>query len=283
MCSGCINENLRHRKELQIENKILNSNATNETLAPIIHHTTTPTELKRVRKLLSHLPSFNNIKRDDHIYGVTRYIANSLGIIIKDSSASELIDAPLTSTEKKQAWRVAEENSCPKKFNSRTFCKTCSCLIFNDDISHVTLCPKCKINESWEIIGLPCLACQCVTIVYRDPFCNRFPLQLEQWLSCEVTDVSSDATVIPARLHTPQTVQTDADMLRQRNNTFEKTFQTMKNRASTEQTQFIFENLSILQRSIQINCSTLKRDSASQDDSTATPALEEENISPKKV
>jgi len=31
-----------------------------------------------------------------------------------------------------------------------------------------------------------------------------------------VTDVSSDATVIPARLHTPQTVQTDADMLRQR-------------------------------------------------------------------
>jgi len=57
----------------------------------------------------------------------------------------------------------------------------------------------------------------------------------------------------------------------------------MKNRASTEQTQFIFENLSILQRSIQINCSTLKRDSASQDDSTATPALEEENISPKKV
>jgi len=166
MCLGCINENLRHHKVIQIEKDILNDYSFNETLAPIISYFTIPTDLKRIRKLLSHLPAYKNNKRDDHIYGATRYVANSLGILLNDANANSSINSPMMTVEKKQAWRVATfhcrcdyDTTMQKRFNIRTFCTVCSCLVFQHDKPSITSCPGCTRNDSWETIGLPCLAC----------------------------------------------------------------------------------------------------------------------------
>jgi len=128
MCLGCINENLRHRKVVQIEKDILNDCSSNETLAPIISHLTIPTDLKRIRKLLS---------EDNHIYGATRYVANSLGILLNDANANSSIDSPMTTVEKNQTWRIATfycrcgyDNTLQKRFNTRAFCTVCLCLIY---------------------------------------------------------------------------------------------------------------------------------------------------------
>jgi len=137
MCSGCMNENLRHRKVIQIEKDILNDYSSNEALAPIISYLTIPTDLKRICKLLLHLPAYKNNKRDDHIYGATRYVANSLGILLNDANANSSIDSPMTTVEKNLSWRVATlhcrcdyDTTLQKRFNIRTFCTVCLCLVF---------------------------------------------------------------------------------------------------------------------------------------------------------
>ena len=148
--------------------------------------------------------------------------------------------------------RCNRENICLKSFGSCNLCQTCSCLIFCNDIPHVTICPVCRVNESWEIIGFSCLACWFAAMVYRNHFHRRFQKQLEQWLvSCEDTDISRDTMSMPLRMQRQYTIQSNSDMLRQRNQTFEKTYQEMKSRATPEQTHFVFENLTLLQLSIQ--------------------------------
>jgi len=108
MCSGCINESLRHRKVKQIEMDILSNTQQNSTWAPILEYVHTPTNLAHIRYLLQHLPSTATNKRNDHIYGATRYIANSLGLTISNNTImGDFIDKPLSSIEKKQLWRLA--------------------------------------------------------------------------------------------------------------------------------------------------------------------------------
>jgi hypothetical protein len=79
---------------------------------------------------------------------------------------SSLADTSMTEIDKKQIWQMTafqcrcnRENICLKSFGSCNLCQTCSCLIFCNDIPHVTICPVCRVNESWEIIGFSCLAC----------------------------------------------------------------------------------------------------------------------------
>ena len=71
-------------------------------------------------------------------------------------------------------------------------------------------------------------------------------------------------------------------MLRQRNRTFERSYQEIKQKAMPEQTRVIFENLSLLQKSIQHNWSSQKRDSTYKENSNTNTSLEEEHVSPKK-
>jgi hypothetical protein len=101
MFSGCINECLRHRRVAQIENDILNDVSANEIISPLLQYLTEPTDLKHIHRILQHLPSCKNTERDDHIYGATRYIANSLGLLINDTNASSSIDTPMTAVEEK--------------------------------------------------------------------------------------------------------------------------------------------------------------------------------------
>jgi hypothetical protein len=59
-----------------------------------------PINLKNLRKLFPYLPTFGRKKWDDHIFGATRYLANTLRIIINETDASDLIDQPMTTIEK---------------------------------------------------------------------------------------------------------------------------------------------------------------------------------------
>ncbi|MFO0446567.1 MAG: hypothetical protein ACK51L_02765 [bacterium] len=181
---------------------------------------------------------------------------------------SDAIDQPMTPTEKKQLWRTAtfhcrcgNDKIRYHALGIRTFCRTCSLLIFIIPTSMPNTCPGCTIQCSWKEQGHPCLACQLATIVYRNPFHQRYSTQLQQWLCQGDTDDSADnlERPTPARhLHNPPT-NTDLHILRMRNLNFENSFQEIRNRATPEQRQHLFENLSILQNSIKTIQNGLKR------------------------
>jgi len=289
MCSGCINENLRHRKVVKIEQEIMYDVSPNAILAPILQHISSPISLRQFRTLHQHLPTFTNTKRDDHIFGAARYLANTLGIYLLESQSRDIIDQPMTSIEKKQTWRMATFScKCIRgptntvQFGPRSLCLTCSFLIFRDAVSHITLCPCCNENESWEIIGHPCLACQRAAIVFRNPFLQRFQQQLNRWLHNTSDDSSEEEIDIPSRLHTPKSDKLDQSMLQKRNNSIEQSFQEMKKKATPEQTKYVFENLALLQQNIQSNCAKLKRDLMSQQDTNSNLHLDEHIQTPSK-
>jgi len=224
MCSGCINESLWHRKVKQIEMDILSNTQQNSTWAPILEYVHTPTNLAHIRYLLQHLPSTATNKRNDHIYGATRYIANSLGLTISNNTnMGDFIDKPLSSIEKKQLWRLATfkcrcltQSINTSTFGPRIFCNTCQFLIpKHSDPPQETICPLCHINAPWQHPNAPCLACQVATIVYRNLFHNRFQHCLQLWL--HTADQSTDEnTLIPQRTPTHWTFISNHDMLPQR-------------------------------------------------------------------
>jgi len=161
-------------------------------------------------------------------------------------------------------------------------------LIFQSSISHVTRCAGCDINEAWETLGHPCLACQIATVIYRNPFHKRLEIQIQQWLSQENSDsdscVSTLQTPSPIQLpKTPQMLCTEQDLLQQRSASIERCFQEIRQKASPQERQFIFENLTILKNDIQSQQSTqLKRDFDSQEDTSIESRIADENLSPAK-
>jgi hypothetical protein len=289
MCLGCINENLRHCKVIQIEKDVLNDYSSNETWAPIISYLTIPTDLKRICKLLSHLPAYKNNKRDDHIYGATHYDANSLGILMNDANANSSIDTPMMAMEKKQEWRVATFNcrcdydtTLQKKFKICTFCTVCSCLVFWHDKPSITSYPVCTRSDSWDTISLPCLAYRCAAIIFWNPFHSRFYREMETWLSYDDSDISNEIAQTPKEAQTLNTTHSDDKLLKQCSQSFESAYQEMKHKATTDQTRIVFGNLSILQQSIQRNWPRHKTDADNQIDSLTNTSIEQEHMSPKK-
>ena len=101
MCSGCITESLRHKKNLQLEHELLQDSSSNTILAQIPVLLLTGTTLKQFRRTLQHLPTLANKKRDDPIYGAARYLANSIGFFINDATSQESLDAPMTAAKNK--------------------------------------------------------------------------------------------------------------------------------------------------------------------------------------
>jgi len=77
-CSGCSNEASWHRRTHLLERDILTQSTPNERLASVLKWLHTPTLLKTIRQGLSYLPTFQSTKRDDHIFGATRYLAHSV-------------------------------------------------------------------------------------------------------------------------------------------------------------------------------------------------------------
>lgn len=110
LCPGCIIECTRQRKTATIEGEILETNTPNHILAPFLDHLTISINIKELRCKLQHLPTMNQNKRDDCIFGVIRYVANSLGLCLNNATASS-IDEPMCSTQVKQRWRQATYRS----------------------------------------------------------------------------------------------------------------------------------------------------------------------------
>jgi len=48
--------------------------------------------------------------------------------------------------------------------------------------NHITRCPGCNKPVPWEHIGFPCLACQCASVVFQNPFIKRYDTLLNTWL-----------------------------------------------------------------------------------------------------
>jgi hypothetical protein len=260
ICSGCLHENLRHRKVERLENELLEDTTANEILAPILDYIQKPITLKTFRESMKHLPTMNIHKQDDHIFGAARYLANSIGSIISDITSNESIDPLITSSECNEIWRQAKfhckcnpSERFQQDIGKRAFCVKCSFLIFHTkpDPTDET-CPGCFTNPSWCNTTHPCIACQLTTIVYRGPFQQRFKKQLEYWLNSDDTDDTDGANDIvspqPSQLNSTVTPTINKqDMLSRRTRTIEKSYESIKSRGSAEQRRFVFENLSILQ------------------------------------
>jgi hypothetical protein len=176
LCSGCTNENQKHSRVARIEAELLATTANNSILAPLLLHRGQPISIGGFRKLLKCLPSFANKSRNDHIYGAARYLANTICILITATPNCNLLDPPMTTSQSNNVWRQARllckcsaATTAKKEFGPRTFCITCSYLIACPSLSHVTKCPGCNMNESWEHIGATCLACQLATLTFRNP------------------------------------------------------------------------------------------------------------------
>jgi len=185
MCSGCICESTRHRKIATLELEILEATATNEVLAPLLAFIKTPVSIKMLRQALKHLPTMNYNKRDDSIFGVARYLANTLGFSLSNA-ADGTIDEPMLPDDINKKWREATfsckclDNGADQKiFGQRAFCTKCSFLTFHLDTMDSGKCPACLTNPPWNNDSHPCLACQFATMVFRNRFMARFQKYLE--------------------------------------------------------------------------------------------------------
>jgi hypothetical protein len=215
-------------------------------------------------------------------------MTNMLGMQLQEINTSDNIDQPMSPIEKQQAWRMAmfhgrceNDSSFHEEFGMRRFCKTCCFIVFHTHVLHATICPCCITNESWEIIGNPCLTCQCAAMVYRNPFNLRYKRQLDIWLSPIDTDESELSQMeLPCTL-TTKSLQTDNDMLIRCTKNIEHSFQEINSKATPDQTRIIFESLSKLQNDIQNNHAISKRSHASQELTDTKDKNEDEFTSPK--
>ena len=257
----------------RLENEILEDTTPNATLAPILSCLNKPISLKEFRAHMQHLPTMHTHKRDDHIYGAARYLANSLGIpLLVDTDTAESIDPPLPPPRKNELWRQAKfhcrchpDTRRPHNIGTRAFCEVCSFIILYDNPKQSsTKCPNCNTNDFWEHPTVPCIACQLATIVFRNPFKKRLNEQLEYWLTSD--DTSADSTIYPSPrdpsasdpLKNQSSTTQAQDLLRLRNLSIERSFQEIRRRGSAKQTTIVFENLSVLQNDIQYNYSNSK-------------------------
>jgi hypothetical protein len=239
---------------------------------PLLSYLYAPIELKEIRQFLQYLPIFSHKKRDDHIYGASRYVANTLGIMLCDNNISELIDVPMDHTAKKQLWRIAtfycrctREHTHYHNFGIRTFCKTCACLIHrekNNIILHETRCPACNINESWQTLGHPCLACQFASVVYQNPFAKRFQNQLRIWLhqNGDSDKEDDDSTICSHQNTQPNNTNypthaedQEQELYLKRSQNIEKIFQDLRKQHTRMDTKYVFEDLNLLQEDLHNN------------------------------
>lgn len=268
MCAGCMSESIRHKKTKQIEMDLLHNMAANDTMAPLMDGVDNPISLRQLRTILTHLPTLQNThKRDDHIYGATRYTANTLGLKLDSTCTSENVDPSPTDKERKTIWRMANfqcrcqpENRSCHQFGVRNFCRSCQYPIYYTQTSHLPVCPVCLHNDPWQHNGDPCLACKVAAIVYRNPFQDRLQQQMELWLHQDYSDNDTDVELdrhdhtLPHHcIPNTQQVFSDEQLLNKRNKMFYQTFAEIRSRATPRQSKTVLEGLSALHHSIRQN------------------------------
>ncbi len=233
----------------------------------------------------------NHKKWDDSIFGAARYLANTLGVKLENATAGT-IDEVMSASQIKEKWRQAtfscrcSTNHDQQTFDNRAFCLKCSFIIYHNSVPDIQRCPGCLINNSWENIGQSCLACQFATIIYRNRFSDRYKKYLQIWLPpLETdTDVDSETYYKSTPCSAQHTQESHEELYRLRNQSLSDSFQEIKSRSSHQQTKYVFENLSLLQKNIQNNCGALKRDHNSQlSDSLTSEPGNNENLYPTQL
>lgn len=79
----------------------------NEQLAPLLAYRAVPISLKAFRKILHFLPSLSKTSRNDHKFGASTYLANTLGIMLQPSESCRIMDEPLNVRQMNNLWRQA--------------------------------------------------------------------------------------------------------------------------------------------------------------------------------
>jgi hypothetical protein len=102
------------------------------------------------------------------------------------------------------------------------------------------------------------------------------------WLNVRDSDDSSEEATIPTRNQNPIDINSDHDMFCRQNRTTENSFKEIKDKATHEQTRYLFEDLAALQKSVQRNCTSLKWSLTSQENTSVCATSEEGAPDPKK-
>ncbi len=188
-----------------------------------------------------------------------------------ENNTNGTIDEVLSTSQSREKWHQATfsckflTNHGQQVHGERAFCSQCSFLIFHSNIPDVGQHPGCLINESWEILGQSCLACQCATLFYQNCFHQRYQQYLDQWLPTTETDTDTDADGNDTGggqksppLSECTTLESQKELYHLQNQSIEDSFQE-KSRSSSQPIKYIFDDLSLLQKTIQDNFGTLKQ------------------------
>lgn len=251
MCPGCIIETTRQRKTALAEAELLEATTEYNALAPMLDYITTPVSIKTLRKHLQYLPTLHQDKRDDSIFGVVRYLANSLGLRLNNATAAS-IDEPMS----------------------------CSFIITHQDRPPMR-CSGCLLQDLWGPTGSLCLACQFATIIYRNRFQDRYTRYIEQWIPTLATESEDDTAAPPTQSQRPSSSRTrvsyqDLQKLRQRS--LQNSFSEIRSRSSPAENKYVIENITMLQRDLR-NYTSCKRniDSLQTDSISALECVNDEN------
>lgn len=131
--------------------------------------------IKTFQKFLSCLPSFANKLHDDHKFGTTHYLENTLDILLHEMPSSNPTDISMAVIETKKIGEKLHRYKCPElgtviTLKDRSFSISCSYLVPYSNVAHITRCLRCNINDTRAHIGSPCLACHFANVVFCNPF-----------------------------------------------------------------------------------------------------------------
>jgi len=260
ICSGCYIETSKHRRVKQLENEILHLLADNNTLSPLVQAKTHCISIQQFRKILECLPTFANKSRDDIIFGAAKYVANTIGVKITQGhkTSTFTLDESLSITAVNELWRQAAffcrcSESNPITYGIRCFCQSCSYLIRRVP-DPCNICPSCNIYESWERSDAPCLSCQLASIVYRNPFEERFDILVNTWLPTgEFSESGSEDSRIQLpssyRAHGQQNITHD-ELFHLRCSFLDESIASIKAKSSHAQNQSVFKELTNLKTTL---------------------------------
>jgi hypothetical protein len=120
-----------------------------------------------------------------------------------------------------------------------------------------TNCPGCNINDSWEHIEFPCLACQFASLAFQNPFDTRYNILIDTWLpvpsDLDWSSANSELnyTLISQQQTTPVSITTQfrhLELKNMRQKAIDDSLDMIRSKSSIEQNRCVFEDLSTLKK-----------------------------------
>ena len=162
----------------QLEKEIIQLSFDNASLAPLLAYRLQPISNKNFRKMWQCLPASGKKARNDPKFGAATYLANTLGILLEDTSSSHTMDKPLTTKRANDLWRQASHfckchvpiRQARNPIHVRTFCITCEYII---PLASGPKYPGCTLQDTHTPTGTSCLSCQFATVAFHNPYHKR--------------------------------------------------------------------------------------------------------------